>query len=170
MATPTYTPLATVTLAVSSSAVYFTEISQDYSDLVLVMEYSAVDAGIGCFMYLNGDSGANYNRVTMANDIYGGATSGTNTNSNGANLIQVSTSTGGMKTQYSLQFSDYSATDKHKTWLLRGNERDAQYTTANAGRWASTSAITSISISTATSGNYAAGSTFKLFGIHGEVV
>ncbi len=62
---------------------------------------------------------------------------------------------------------DYSATDKHKTALIRGGSNTAGNpgVTMTAGRWASTSAITSLAVNTAYSRSWAAGSTFSLYGI-----
>jgi hypothetical protein len=60
------------------------------------------------------------------------------------------------------QFMDYSATDKHKTFLTRSGS--SGYRTAmTAGRWANTAAITTIQLSL-DSGNYAADTTFSLWG------
>jgi hypothetical protein len=58
---------------------------------------------------------------------------------------------------------DYSATDKHKTVLSRANNA-ANGVTAIAGRWASTSAITSI-VLTFQSSSLATGSTVALYGV-----
>ena len=66
-----------------------------------------------------------------------------------------------------LQIQDYSATDKHKSYLYRsGGATDTNYGTyAAAGRWANTSAITTITIAPSGSYTLLAGSTFALFGI-----
>jgi hypothetical protein len=58
---------------------------------------------------------------------------------------------------------DYSATDKHKAALSRTNIVSL-YTVAYATRWASTSAVTSITFFP-DSGNFAANSTFALYAI-----
>ena len=58
-------------------------------------------------------------------------------------------------------FMDYSATDKHKTVLIRANHPGE--TVACAGRWANTAAITSITINTAST--FVIGSVFSLYGI-----
>jgi hypothetical protein len=61
------------------------------------------------------------------------------------------------------QIMDYSATDKHKTSLIRGNDAGAEVI-AHAQRWASTSAVTSVR-ALITANNFASGSTFSLYGI-----
>jgi hypothetical protein len=62
-----------------------------------------------------------------------------------------------------LQISDYAATDKHKSVLVR-SDRANQLTAMAAARWANTSAITNITID-ALGSNFAAGSTFRLLGV-----
>jgi len=62
---------------------------------------------------------------------------------------------------------DYSATDKHKSTLIRSrSSRDNgdTDTTAGAGRWANTNAVNQIKFYL-TSGSFAAGSTFSLYGV-----
>ena len=169
MATETYIPLATVTLAASSSAVYFTEISQDYSDLVLVVEQTGASGNTSIQVQFNGDSGTNYSNVYMGGN---GSTASSSSNT-GYPRIQVGGfieyADGTAKQLAICEINDYSATDKHKTVLTRSNVATGAGSglSAWAGRWANTSAVTSIAL---VNQNYAAGSTFKLFGIHGEVV
>jgi hypothetical protein len=62
-----------------------------------------------------------------------------------------------------LQVMDYSATDKHKTSLVRSGE-SVDGTEAWVSRWPSTSAINSILLYTG-SNSFTAGSTFALYGI-----
>jgi hypothetical protein len=58
---------------------------------------------------------------------------------------------------------DYSATDKHKTVLVRSNI-PADTVAAHAVRWANTAAITTVGVA-AISGTWSAGTTFALYGI-----
>ena len=62
---------------------------------------------------------------------------------------------------------DYAQTDKHKTYLCRASGASEEVG-AVAGRWASTSAVTTILV-TGYNGNgvYGAGSVFSLYGIAG---
>jgi hypothetical protein len=62
-----------------------------------------------------------------------------------------------------IQIMDYSATDKHKTALSRSNNAGV-VVSAHAGRWANTSAVTSINIE-AIGLLYQSGSTFSLYGV-----
>jgi len=62
-----------------------------------------------------------------------------------------------------VHFMDYSQTDKHKTILMRTN-RASTGTSMIAGRWAQTTAITSIVVAP-DGGTFASGSTFALYGV-----
>ena len=66
-----------------------------------------------------------------------------------------------------VEFQDYSATDKHKSYLIRSDE--SSFTTqALAGRWASTSALASLYIYGGGFTNFAIGSTFHLYQLVSE--
>jgi hypothetical protein len=60
-----------------------------------------------------------------------------------------------------INIQDYSATDKHKTWISRGNWG---WTSAFGGRWANTNAITSVKILVSGT-TFQSGATFALYGI-----
>jgi hypothetical protein len=62
------------------------------------------------------------------------------------------------------QIFDYAATNKHKTVLNRTGAMTWSWTRAGTGRWANTSAITSITLLSVGS-NIAAGTTLNLYGI-----
>ena len=169
MPTPTYTPIANVTLASNATSVTFSSITGSYRDIIAVANLGGTGVN-SMYCQINGDTSfANYPSVHMKGDgsstssasyttLYGaaiGAFSGTPT-----------TVTGNMV----VQFMDYSATDKHKTILSRWNTASVS-TEAFATRWASTSAITSIKFyvgvgnSSTPTYDILAGSTFSLFGV-----
>jgi hypothetical protein len=160
MPTPTYTPLATVTLGSSASSVTFSSIPATYRDLILVID------GIGTgrsFLRarFNGDTGTNYSDVFMVGDGANRyANAETLSYSKLSNFAPINTTRGYLSIT---QIMDYSATDKHKTALLRGNS-PAEAVESAALRWANTSAITTILIFL-NSGQFAAGSRFDLYGI-----
>jgi len=158
MPIPTYTALATVTLGSTTSSVTFGSIPATYRDLVLIVDCKHISTGgIAVIMRFNGDS-SNYSRVLMYGDGSSVA-SLTSTelvaqfNDNTNNSIGVS------------DIMDYSATDKHKTILTKTNwPSSGGFVTAQAQRWASTSAITSINVFYSGT-NIASGSTFSLYGV-----
>jgi hypothetical protein len=62
---------------------------------------------------------------------------------------------------------DYSTTDKHKSVLVRENTAGSSTTlvVAKAGRWANTSAITSIYLFVSGGYSFATGTTVALYGV-----
>jgi len=157
MPTPTYTPLATVTLGTAVSSVSFSAIPASYRDLIFVFNgTTTIDDGVG--LRFNGDTGSNYSNVRMFGNS-GGAGSDTSTTTR----IPTTAGNSSLRTAFISQVMDYSATDKHKTVLTRNNITDNNVT-AIAGRWANTAAITSVTVlspgSTITSG-----STISLYGV-----
>lgn len=163
MATPTYEAIYTTTLASSASEVLMTQIPQGYRDLVLVVE--TVGSGSN-FLYVrfNGDSSSSYSVVRMQGN-------GSTASSESETATQIR---GAFARSYPViskfEIMDYSATDKHKTVLANPERGEGQdQVTVSASRWANTSAISSISC-TNSGTNFAAGSTFSLFGISGVAV
>jgi hypothetical protein len=169
MGSPTYIPLANITLTGSDSEVVFSGIPAGYRDLAFSISILGTSNDQSCVMQLNSDTGANYSNVRMAG---WGASYGSN--STGTTYIFVTgynygVATSGTFTTAQGSVMDYSTTDKHKTTLIRSystrNDGNAD-TAAGAGRWANTSAVTSIKFYL-TSGSFVTGSTFSLFGIAG---
>jgi len=158
MPTQTYIPLASLTLSSSAASVTFSSISQAYRDLVLVMSIKASAAGASTTTVLNSDTGANYNYVNMS----GNGSTATSASSSASTLAGIGIVETDF-TQITHNIMDYSATDKHKTVLTRGDRASAS-TLAVANRWANTAAVTTITYSV-TGTTIAAGSTFCLYGI-----
>jgi hypothetical protein len=162
MPTPTYTPLANITLGSDVAGITFSAFSTSlYRDLIIVGNVKG-STTMNMNIRFNSDSGGNYNRVRMQGS---GSSSTSDSQSNGtsmsvSNNAQITTSNG-----YIFQFHalDYGTTDKHKSCLVRADNA-ATGTEAIAHRWASTSAVTSIYIF-GNGGNLATGSTFALYGI-----
>ena len=166
MPTPTYTALATVTLGSSASSVTFSSIPATYRDLILVSSVACTSTGDTMRLRFNGDTGNNYNWVFM-NGTGSTVTSSQQSNQNQLDFsafVGIPTVVG--RYNNILQIQDSSATDKHKTILSRTNQDGDTFpgTTALAGRWANTSAITSINVFTSTF-NFIAGSRFDLYGV-----
>ena len=155
MATPTYVPLATITLASTDSEIVFSSIPATYRDLILIV--NATNASTTPLkMQFNGDTGNNYAKVIM-----GGTGSTTLTIS----ITEDGVRQGNIKstlTQFSFQVFDYSLTDKHKSVLSRYDDSSNQVV-AGAYRWANTAVITSVRF-VPEAGSFAIGSTFALYG------
>ena len=162
----TYVALRTETLvsATSSVTLSLSGIS-GYTDLRIIVTGSTTAAGRTIQIQFNGDTTSGLYSMT---ELWGtGSTAGSNRRSN-QNLINTS--------YQQVNFSDtaqanalidimnYSNTSVFKTVLSRTNSASASYpgTVASVGLWRNTAAITSITLS---SSDFAAGSTFNLYGI-----
>jgi hypothetical protein len=156
MPTPTYVPMATVTLGSSASSVTFSSIPATYRDLIVVVD-GTITSGAQVRMRFNSDSGSNYSFVKMAGDT-GGAVSSSGTDTS----VIIGNFTGSFHL-LTINIMDYSATDKHKTVISRSNVLTVA-TEAFANRWANTTAITSVQVNTSAN-TWAIGSTFSLYGI-----
>ena len=161
MATETYIPLAEVTLVATANYCDFTSISQDYSDLVLVFECEG-SASNRINGYLNG-SAADYRMLSVEQD--GGPTSA---NYTANSYFNAGVCRSGSKSINIVQLMGYSDTDKH-TGILSQESAASARLGFRVMSWANTAAVTSVRVS-CSNGTFNAGSTFKLFGIHGEVV
>lgn len=149
--TPTYTLLNQITLTAASSSVTFSNIPQNFGDLVLSWEaVGSIDENLT--PTLNGSS-SDFSWVQMTS----GPSSGTGTNNS---IGRVSTSRNIGK----LEFFDYSALDKHKTFLVRTQVSGSEVRQL-AARWAQNTAISSIGLGIRTGGSFAIGSTFSLYGV-----
>jgi hypothetical protein len=162
MATNTYVALDKQILSSSAASVTFGSISQAYTDLVLVINgYSAndvdwrlrmgnstIDTGSnysGTYIYATSSAVSTYRDTSSTGIGIGGAVT-----NNGINVVHI---------------QNYSNTTTYKSVLTRvGSSGASSYTQTRVGMWRSTAAINTIQLSP-DSGNYAAGSTFTLYGI-----
>jgi hypothetical protein len=158
MGTPTYTPLATITLGTTASTVTFSSIPATYRDLVLVINHLPTNSAGAQIQVNNDTTGSNYANVVMEGD-------GSTTVSYTGTGYMVTPAYGNSTTRQTViaSFMDYSATNKHKTVLTKGGN-SAIGTGAAASRWANTAAINLIKIYHGTQ-QFTAGSTFSLYGI-----
>lgn len=156
MGSPTYIPLATVTLGGSDNDIIFTNIPTNlYRDLVVVFNGSISTSNNSPF-YMNGDTNSgNYGRVSAW---------GTGS-STGSGAFYGAIWAGSQNT-VTYQFIDAGTTDKHKVALVRCNNA-ANEVSMQAIRWANTAAITSLTFIAGTGLTYTTGSTFSLYGIAG---
>jgi len=159
MPTPTYIPIASVTLASSANPVVFSNISQSYRDLILVFDGN-IDASGSLMFRLNLDSNSNYSYV-----IAQGNGSSATSNATSTNLIFFGNSPNSTtnRSNQIAQIMDYSATDKHKSILARTNDA-TQLVQMIAGRWANTAGVTTIQVY-GSGANMRAGSNISLYGI-----
>jgi hypothetical protein len=157
MPTPTYKPLANLTLGSSAASVTFSSISQSYKDLILVVTGLPTTGEQFFYLYFNSDTGANYIRLEAI------GTGSTPAYFSASNLIPITLNASAI-TSNILNVMDYSATDKHKTVLYRLTNPSAS-TAMGAGRWANTAAITTIAVTGYNGGAMASGTTLALYGV-----
>lgn len=160
MALQSTTALATITLQTAATEITFSSIPNTYRDLVAVVS-GIPNANVASgAIRINGDTGSNYLMVGMRGNGSNAASYTTSTVSGWFDYAgdSVANST----TLCSINFLDYAATDKHKAFIARQSNA-ADTVEAMAQRWASTSAITSLTFYW-TTGGFAAGSTISLYG------
>lgn len=155
-------PLQNITLGSAAASVTFASIpTTGYRDLRLVITFTKVSTTNGARLTINSDTGSNYSQVVM----YGNGSSAASA-TDGPNYFYLNDYIAASTTEATLStvdIMDYAVTDKHKSLLERGS-RAGGSVAASAGRWASTSAITSVQVNTG-GGTFAAGSTFALYGV-----
>jgi hypothetical protein len=158
--TPTYVSLGTITLGSNQATVTFSSIPATYRDLILVGEGTQATLASPAFI-CNGVVGG-YAVVNM----YGFTSVASQANTFNYGPLGWFPVAGIGRFTFIANFMDYSATDKHKTVLTRGND-DAAYVDATATRFPSTAAVNSITLTGFNNGGvWAAGSTFSLFGVN----
>jgi len=163
MPTNTYVALDKVTVGTATPSITFSSIPATYTDLVIVTDFAlSASNQYANYVQVNGDTGNNYSRTIL----YGtGATAGSARQSNnpsfyfGTWIEDMDTTDRAVTTIF---FNNYSNTTTFKTALGRYNVASKEVG-AGVGTWRNTAAITSINL--ATSGNFAVGSTFSLYGI-----
>jgi hypothetical protein len=154
--TATYDLIASNVLGSSASSIEFASISSSYRDLVIVV--TATNSSLAQLRVRPNGLTTNLSSVTAEGN---GTTTASNTYANIGEMGLFNNLSSEISVQ-TIQFMDY-ATDKHKTVLMRTN-RAGGGVSMIAGRWASTSAITSIVLAP-DGGTFNTGSTFYLYGI-----
>jgi len=161
MATPTYDLLDTTTLTSVVTSVTFSSIVSGYKDLVIVadIEPDQWDSWFG--LRFNGDTGSNYNVVTLA-----GSTGSSSTNATALELY--GRLVGGERCLFLINVFDYTDTGKQKAITARsGTPTTAPSSAMYGGRWASNSAITSITFFGGQGLSLDIGCKISLYGIAG---
>lgn len=168
MATTTYEPIATTTLGSAASSYTFNSIPSTYTDLVIVASFKAASTTIVTpSIRFNGDTGSNYSNTT----VYGTGSSVASVRYANKDKSYLGDFAAGVTSTnfipYIISVSNYSNSTTYKTFLCRYNQMNSSNgeVGATAGLWRSTSAITSVTITSDGGQNFAIGSTFTLYGI-----
>jgi hypothetical protein len=156
--------IGTITLTSTQTSIVFSNLPQTYRDLHLTISTSMPSAASPAWR-ANNDSGSNYASV--------GGYYNTTTASSMSNTGQTQGAIGFWPASPAindpiiaiLDLLDYSTTDKHKTVVTRTNQTSSN-TDFSTSRWASTAAVTSLTIlGWGGAGSFAAGSIFTLYGV-----
>jgi hypothetical protein len=160
--TGTYTLIASNTLSSNAGTVTLSSIPATYTDLILVTNIIG-NAAQQIYFQVNGDTASNYSSTLLEGN--GTAASSTRALNQGVGYISIVATTATTNPNFNavINFMDYSNTSTYKTIINRANNA-ATGVDAAVSLWRSTSSINSISITSSTS-SFAAGSTFKLYGI-----
>lgn len=163
MATSTYDLIDSQVLSSSTTEVTFSSLAAGYRDIIIVCDAIPTSGeALPLAIRFNGDTGTNYPWVRMGGD---GSTAYSFASSSVNRIYAYGPNLGtDQRTGFIAQVMDYSATDKHKSVLIRTNAADSDVT-AYAGRWANTSAITSITVTGVNTNAMGAGTTIYLYGI-----
>ena len=166
----TYTPIASQTLGSSAATVTFTNIPQNFTDLVLVINARTDRSGQatdGLNIKFNTDDNSNYSDTEIiGNGSSASSVRNTNTSrwfTNDANLPGA-TATASVFSSIIVSFQNYANTSTYKTGLCRFNLASSN-TGASVGLWRSTSALDAITLISRNNANFVSGSTFNLYGI-----
>jgi hypothetical protein len=167
MPTNTYVALDKVTVGTATNTISFSNIPATYTDLVVVISAPTTSDGATPQFRFNGDTTTNYSNTFLE----GSGPSATSSRESNQTNIQLSYNVGGNSTNPSasiVHIMNYSNATTFKTLLARWNSASGGTypgTAATVGLWRKTpEAISSMEIFVAT-GNFAAGSTFSLYGI-----
>lgn len=158
----TYQPLATTTLTTDQSEVEFTNISQSYTDLVIVktgLQNASSNMGLRVGSGTV-DTGSNYSGTQM----YGNGTSALSDRNSSQDQFFINFSNSNTNSVVSIiQIMDYSNATTNKTLIVRNSDASF-YVSAYVFLWRSTAAINRLLFRNFTNG-LKSGSTFTLYGV-----
>lgn len=159
----TYEPIATTTLGSTAATVTFSGISSAYTDLKVVIVATAATGGNFGFRF-NSDTGTNYSR-TMLRGNGTTASSGSSTNIDYFQLTNGAT-IGTTPSLHTVDLFSYAGST-YKTILYTENSdyNGSGSVVYQVGLWRSTSAINRIDFFQQSGTDFAAGSTFTIYGI-----
>jgi hypothetical protein len=165
MATNTYVALDKATVTTATPSITFTGINQGYTDLVLIADITNATGADSLNIRFNGDTTTNYSSTRLQGD---GSVAESFRASNTTSM-NIGYSTNSITTNI-FSIMNYSNATTFKTVLGRAGAAGSQVA-AKVGLWRKTpEAITSITILTGSSYNFAVGSTFSLYGIASAAV
>jgi hypothetical protein len=163
----TYKPLQSISLTSNTSSITFSGIDQAYTDLIIIPTFTPTSDGMDVYLTFNGDSSSGlYSKTHLAG--YGTSSIGS-TRFTGQNRIASYWQVGPgnvrpSRIHYSIM--SYANNTNHKIILAKASafQTGAQEVNTFSGLWRNTAPITSLTL-TASTGSFAAGSKFDMYGI-----
>lgn len=157
-------PLQSITLSAAAQTVSFTNIPQDYTDLIIVASIRQTTTNTDGYLRFNGDNTTVYNdQVLRGNGSTYSATKDDSAAGIDLGVMCSSSTTSGQYETFTCNIMSYANTNMYKSVLMRTGS-DA-YTHMLNGTWKSLNAIKSISLESRNSGYFAIGCTFELYGV-----
>jgi hypothetical protein len=159
----TYEKIATTTLGTASATITLGSIPATYTDLRIIL-VAKTSSYLENWIQFNSDTGANYSNTSL----YGAPPNvGVVNTNNGTNIKfhYYGTPASPNPGYYDLNLMNYAGSN-YKTLIATANESDngGGAMTVTAGLWSSTSAVTSITLGSA-SNTYAVGTIVTIYGI-----
>jgi hypothetical protein len=170
----TYTPIGSLLLSAPTTKITFSNIPQNYEDIVIVCQITNSTSLIyGAIQFNSDNSGTGstaYSTTSLA--VYNnGAMSDRQTNTYGIATFEKSVASSTDTSNVIITVNDYANPNKHKTTSARtGKLASNNLSGMNIGTWRNLEPITSISYDTATANGFGAGTTFNLYGIDSGAV
>lgn len=162
------TPLANLTLGSNQATVTFSSIPNTYRDLYFVFTGRSGTSNTSApAIRMNNDSTAANYKGQYFTGTSGSISNGSiGTANNAMAILDAATISNTSNMTIVIHIMDYSATDKLKTVITRYGQGAAQGTGLIVARWASTSAITTVTFGNDFSTNlFQSGATFALYGV-----
>lgn len=159
MPTPTYTPIANVTVSSATPSVTFSNIPNTYRDLIIVTNTLSSTGSPSLGFRFNSDSGTNYQRVFMYADGSATPVSGVATE----NVLYIANTYTSTPSAIVAHIIDYRATNKYPM-ILSSWGANPGLVVKQIGRWINTNPITSIQIMQ-DAANITVGSVISLYGV-----
>ena len=160
----TYEPIATTTLTSSQANITFSSISSSYTDLRVVLQFTAVAGGGELDLQFNGVTTTTYSNT----ELYGTGATAASTYWANKDAIYIVGSAGSSATVPTLAtidiFSYAGSTNKTVLGTWSGDRNGSGVVGRIVGLWRSTSAINSILLKLGSS-SFATGTTATLYGI-----
>jgi hypothetical protein len=164
-------PLAYITLGSTQAYVEFTNIPQGYAHLYFeALAKHNASGGVVLTGSINGDTtAANYSYMTHQGTATSVANAYGSQNYPWFGLVNDNSTSSNGYAMTTLHLPNYSKTDRFKSWYFNSglgtNNSATMYYENTLGMWKSTSAVSTIRLSSS-SGSFVAGCTFGLYGVH----